>query len=232
MSLILVGGTDQQWTAAVKLPRRSRPLAVGLGGQQATRGNYWWASRQRNTGPCKWVRESEMMRSLCILLCLASSLGKEVSKEVASSPPCTSTDTSCILTVLATRGLIRAEQAARQARAELESGVSRIRGRGRGGEGRYRPDCWAQEHWPRTRGKRGTYETEGEGSSPVVEGNYRTTEGRNGGVLVGQSTAEQTSSGREGRDRGRGRAPCLWEASYYTGDRIPAYQRPAYKPTI
>ena len=184
------------------------------------------------TRPCKWARESEMMRSLCILLCMASSLGKEVSKEVASSPPCTSTDTSCILTVLATRGLIRAEQAARQARAELESGVSRIRGRGRGGEGRYRPDCWAQEHWPRTRGKRGTYETEGEGSSPVVEGNYQTTEGRNGGVLVGQSTAEQTSSGREGRDRGRGRAPCLWEASYYTGDRIPAYQRPAYKPTI
>ena len=78
---------------------------------------------------------------------------------------------------------------------------------------------------------KGTYETEGEGSSPVVEGNYRTTEGRNGGVL-GQSTAEETSGGREGRDRGRGRAPCLWEASYYTGDRIPAYQRPAYKPTI
>ena len=186
---------------------------------------------EQATRPCKCARESEMMRSLCILLCLASCLGKEVSKEVASSPPCTSTDTSCILTVLATRGLIRAEQAARQARAELESGVSRIRGRGRGGEGRYRPDCWAQEHWPRTRGKRGTYETEGEGSSPVVEGNYRTREGRNGGVL-GQSTAEQTSAGREGRDRGRGRAPCLWEASYYTGDRIPAYQRPAYKPTI
>ena len=228
MSLILVGGTNQQWTAAVKLPRRPRPLAVGLGGsrqQGATIGG------QQATRPCKWVRESEMMRSLCILLCLASSLGKEVSKEVASSPPCTSTDTSCILTVLATRGLIRAEQAARQARAELESGVSRIRGRGRGGEGRYRPDCWAQEHWPRTRGKRGTYETEGEGSSPVVEGNYQTTEGRNGGVL-GQSSAEQTSAGREGRDRGRGRAPCLWEASYYTGDRIPAYQRPAYKPTI
>ena len=200
------------------------------GGRQQDKGQLLVGKQA--TRPCKWVRESEMtMRSLCILLCLASCLGKEVSKEVASSPPCTSTDTSCILTVLATRGLIRAEQAARQARAELESGVSRIRGRGRGGEGRYRPDCWAQEHWPRTRGKRGTYETEGEGSSPVVEGNQPTTEGRNGGVL-GQSTAEQTSGGREGRDRGRGRAPCLWEASYYTGDRIPAYQRPAYKPTI
>merc|ERR1719237_943700 len=82
------------------------------------------------------------------------------------------------------RGLIREEQAARQARNEWEG----MRERGRGGA-RYRPDCWEQEDWPSSRGKRGTYalpeeqggvinETE-EDSTPDREGNYRTTEGRN-----------------------------------------------------
>ena len=162
------------------------------------------------------------MRSLCLLLFLAGCLGQDVVS------PCSSQDTSCILTVLAMRGLIREEQAARQARAEWEKGTSRG-SRGRGGEARYRPDCWEQEDWPASRGKRGTYalpeeqdgvvnETE-ENSTPNREGNYRTTEGRssyrgsfqhNIGVEGGEV--------REGRARGRGRAPCLWEASYYTGD--------------
>ena len=156
------------------------------------------------------------MRSVCLLLCLAGCLGQEVVS------PCSSQDTSCILTVLAMRGLIREEQAARQARAEWVGGEG-IRGRGRGrGGSRYRPDCWEQDDWPASRGKRGTYalpeeqdgvinETE-EDSNPIIEGNYRTTEGRNSYNTAGEG------EGREGRTRGRGRAPCLWEASYYTGD--------------
>ena len=61
-------------------------------------------------------------------------------------------------------------------------------------------------------------ETE-EDSTPDREGNYRTTEGRNSyrGSLQ-RNTAGQEGEEREGRTRGRGRAPCLWEASYYTGD--------------
>ena len=157
-----------------------------------------------------------IMRSLCLLLCLAGCLGQEVAS------PCSSQDTSCILTVLAMRGLIREEQAARQARSEWEG----TREQGRGGA-RYRPDCWEQEEWPASRGKRGTYalpeeqdgvitETE-EDSSPDREGNYRTSEGRNSyrGSLQG-NTAGQGGEEREGRTRGR--TPCLWEASYYTGD--------------
>ena len=184
-----------------------------------------------------------MMRSIYLLLCCLAGccLGQD---QVVS--PCSSQDTSCILTVLAMRGLIREEQAARQARAEWEGageggirsrgrelegagegGIS-SRGRGRGGAARYRPDCWEQEDWPASRGKRGTYnalpeeqgdETE-EDSNPDREGNYRTTEGRNGyrGSFQQQNTAGQGEGVREGRTRGRGRAPCLWEASYYTGD--------------
>ena len=190
--------------------------------------------------------ERVIMRFFCLLLCLAGCcLGQD---QVDS--PCSSQDTSCILTVLAMRGLIREEQAARQARAEWEGageggirsrgrelegagegGIS-SRGRGRGGAARYRPDCWEQEDWPASRGKRGTYnalpeeeqggvitETE-EDSNPDREGNYRTTEGRNGyrGSFQQQNTAGQGERIREGRARGRGRAPCLWEASYYTGD--------------
>ena len=162
------------------------------------------------------------MRSICLLLCLAGCLGEE------TVSPCSSQDTSCILTVLAMRGLIREEQAARQARAEWVGGEG-MRGRGRGGASRYRPDCWEQEDWPASRGKRGTYalpeeqdgvinETE-EDSNRDREGNYRTREGRNSYRGSFQhNTAGEGEEGREGRARGRGRAPCLWEASYYTGD--------------
>ena len=163
---------------------------------------------------------AEIMRSLCLLLCLASCLGQE------AASPCSSQDTSCILTVLAMRGLIREEQAARQARNEWEG----MRERGRGGA-RYRPDCWEQEDWPTSRGKRGTYalpeeqdgvtdETE-EDSTPDMEGNYRTTEGRNSykGSFQRNTSGEEGEGGRrQGKTRGRGMAPCLWEASYYTGD--------------
>ena len=161
------------------------------------------------------------MRSIWFLLCLAFCLGQQ------TASPCSSQDTSCILTVLAMRGLIREEQAARQARAEWDQREELARGRGRGGEARYRPDCWEQDDWPASRGKRGTYETlqaendetdAEEDSSPNRQGNYRTTEGRNGFRGSSEPSAGQ-GEGREGRRvRGRGRTPCLWEASYYTGD--------------
>ena len=172
------------------------------------------------------------MRSICLLLCLA---GGCLGQNQQAVSPCSSQDTSCILTVLAMRGLIREEQAARQARAEWaagrDQGISNRGIRGRGGAARYRPDCWEQEDWPASRGKRGTYNAlpeeqvgvineKGEDSSPDREGNYRTTEGRNShrGYFQQHNTAGQGEGIREGRTRGRGRAPCLWEASYYTGD--------------
>ena len=201
----------EQRSASVQSPQPTRKLEV-----QRQAGNRIQGRRDKSDPSA-----GEMsMRSLCLLLCLAGCcLGQQ---EAAS--PCSSQDTSCILTVLAMRGLIREEQAARQARNEWEG----IRERGRGGA-RYRPDCWEQEDWPSSRGKRGTYalpeeqggvinETE-EDSTPDREGNYRTTEGRNSYRGSFQSnTAGQEGEEREGRTRGRGRAPCLWEASYYTGD--------------
>ena len=163
------------------------------------------------------------MRSLCLLLCLTGCLALDVVS------PCSSHDTSCILTVLAMRGLIREEQAARKARAEWEPRSSKGSKGGRGGEARYRPDCWEQEDWPASRGKRGTYplpeeqdgfinETE-EDSTLNREGNYRTTEGRSSYKGSSQlNIGGQEVKEFESKTRGRGRAPCLWEASYYTGD--------------
>ena len=204
VSLIL-GGVR---SASVQSAPRTRKLRLGKAtGSKA--GN-------RTQGGC-WGKSDlggMIMRSIWFLLCLAFCLGQE------TASPCSSQDTSCILTVLAMRGLIREEQAARQARAEWDQ--REARGRGRGGEARYRPDCWEQDDWPASRGKRGTYETlqaendetdAEEDSSPNRQGNYRTTEGRNGF----RGSSEPSAGQGEGR-RGRGRTPCLWEASYYTGD--------------
>ena len=218
---------EQQFSqsAPVKASASAAAVAV-LQAKQATeyKGNKASAEERESD-------RSEIMRSFCLLLCLA---GGCLGQDQQAVSPCSSQDTSCILTVLAMRGLIREEQAARQARAEWaaggEQGIS-SRGRGRGGAARYRPDCWEQEDWPASRGKRGTYNTllkeqdgvineTGGDSSPDREGNYRTTEGRNSyrGSFQQHNTAGQGEGIREGRTRGRGRAPCLWEASYYTED--------------
>ena len=214
MSLILGGDRS----ASVQSAPRTRKLRLGkAAGSKARQGR-----QQNRTQGCCWGKSDlggMIMRSIWFLLCLAFCLGQQ------TASPCSSQDTSCILTVLAMRGLIREEQAARQARAEWDQREELARGRG--GEARYRPDCWEQDDWPASRGKRGTYETlqaengeteAEEDSSPNRQGNYRTTEGRNSFRGSSEPSAGQ-GEGREGRRvRGRGRTPCLWEASYYTGD--------------
>merc|ERR1719237_811704 len=86
--------------------------------------------------------------------------------------------------------------------------------RERGGA-RYRPDCWEQEDWPSSRGKRGTYalpeeqggvinETE-EDSTPDREGNYRTTEGRNS--YRGSFQRNTAGQGRQDQGEGEGSLP-------------------------
>ena len=127
-----------------------------------------------------------MILAYALILLVGSAVGQA---------PCSSEDSSCILRVLALRGLIRSQEG-RQARAEGVEAVRGGRGEGRGGA-RYRPDCWEQEDWPSSRGKRDVYQTTE--PAPVTEGAPR-----------GGRGAYRSSGGR--------RAPCLWEASYYLGE--------------